>query len=504
MPFEVGRLLLLMAWFFAGIYLTQRYGTSQIIPRDAKHLSWIVLLLVGPPYFLILVTLFVIHTTRSGDVTTTDAIWMALGEKPLRGSGWAVDANTSSMVLLDASGRSLSEVYGGSRGDAEVLTLTAEIIAQAVGDLASDILIQPTSSTQFSVRFRVDGHLRTVHELNAAESGAVINSIKAISGMDIAERRRPQDGAFVAQTPQGNISFRVATAGVLRGEKISIRVLDQSASTYSLRDIGLTKKNYNTILRQVNKPSGMILVCGPTGSGKSTTLHAMLREVNFDERNVVTIEDPIEYVLPEASQIEVNTKAGITFSKTLRSVLRQDPDVISIGEIRDVETAEIALQASQTGHLVFATLHASSNMTALLRLIDLGIRPFLIAAALNIVVSQRLVRKLCKHCKLPAQLSDRQIKSMVKRKIDPSQVKRAKGCPRCKGTGYRGRIGVFDVLHMTDELRERLSTGELTVKSTGEEEDKQTQSLLHRNATRLVLSGLTTKEEVAKLVTSTE
>jgi len=209
-------------------------------------------------------------------------------------------------------------------------------------------------------------------------------------------------------------------------------------------------------------------------------------------------------MLPEASQIEVNTKAGITFAKALRSVLRQDPDVISIGEIRDAETAEIALQASQTGHLVFATIHASSNLTALLRLIDLGIRPFLIASALNIVISQRLIRKLCDHCKATAELPADQIRILQKRNVDPSRVKCAQGCPRCKGTGYRGRTGVFDVMVLSGELRERLAAGKLNMQNFGQGADGKTQQLLYRNATRLVLAGITTMDEANRLASTVE
>ena len=501
MDFDPGRFLVLLSWFFAGLYLVQRYGNSKLVSPVTKYLSYLLLLTLGPLYFLLLLGIFVLQKSQDGKTTLWEATQIGLSAQSV-GSFSLVgpDARTP-VVLRDGSGRTLDEIYSRVGGDSAVLLLTAEIVGQAVRDLASDILINPTSASQSAVRFRIDGRLRSVYELTSDESKSVINSIKAISGMDIAERRRPQDGAFVASTPQGNISFRVATAGVLNGEKISIRVLDQSVANYSLRDIGLTKKNFDLLSNQIQSPSGMILVCGPTGSGKSTTLHSMLKQIDFDSRNVITIEDPIEYVLPQASQIEINTKAEITFAKALRSVLRQDPDVISIGEIRDAETAEIALQASQTGHLVFATIHASSNPTALLRLIDLGIRPFLIASALNIVVSQRLVRKLCKHCKTTAKLPPDQIRSLQKRNLDLSRIKSAQGCSRCKGTGYRGRTGVFDVMVLSGKISERLAAGKLNMQNFGKGADGKTQHLLYQNATRLVLAGLTTFEEAKRLST---
>ena len=504
MPFDLGRFLVLLGWVFAGLYLVQRYGNSKLVPEATKYLSYLLLLTVGPIYSLALLAFFVIRETQGGKISAGKAIRLGLGTQPVRPSLLAEREARTSVVLLDGSGRSLSEVYSRVGGDSEILTLTAEIVAQAIRDLASDILINPISSSVSTVRFRVDGQLRPIHELTSDESNSVINSIKAISGMDIAERRRPQDGAFAARTPQGTISFRVATAGVLNGEKISIRVLDQGAMSFSLQDIGLTKKNYKVISRQIHAPTGMFLVCGPTGSGKSTTLHAMLKEIDFHSRNVITIEDPIEYMLPEASQIEINAKAGITFAKALRSVLRQDPDVISIGEIRDAETAEIALQASQTGHLVFATIHASSNATALFRLIDLGIRPFLIASALNIVISQRLVRKLCGHCKTAANLPQDQMRILQQRNVDPSRVKCAQGCPRCKGTGYRGRTGVFDMMVLSGELKERLAAGKLNMQNFGQGADGKTQQLLYRNATRLVLAGITTMDEANRLASTGE
>ena len=325
--------------------------------------------------------------------------------------------------------------------------------------------------------------------------------------MDIAERRRPQDGAFTAKTPRGSVSFRVATAGVLNGEKFSVRVLDQSASQFRLQDVGLNATEQQTINQLIARNSGMILVCGPSGSGKSSTAHAMLRTINSVERNVITIEDPIEYVLPNASQIEINAKAGITFASALRSVLRQDPDVISVGEIRDAETAEIALQAAQTGHLVFATIHSRSNMSALLRLTDLGIRPLLIASALNATISQRLVRRLCEHCKAQQAFNAEERTTLWQQHVDPDVLFGPVGCEHCHGTGFGGRTGVFDVKIVDHDLKTRLTKGDIAV---GEDvvavgaSGAGGMTPMQVHATQLALAGIIPWAEVLRLAASIE
>ncbi len=293
---------------------------------------------------------------------------------------------------------------------------------------ASDILIDPKDQNAYAVRLRIDGTLRAVRELPTETSKAVINSVKAVSSMDIAERRRPQDGAFTATKGDSHVSFRVATAGALNGEKISIRVLNQDAGRFTLGDAGIPERQRAVIAEAIGKPSGMVLICGPTGSGKTTTLYSMLNQIDRRTHNVITVEDPIEAHLPEASQLEINAKADITFAKALRSILRQDPDVICVGEIRDEETAEIALRAAQTGHLVLATIHCESNATALIRLLDLGVSPMLMSSGLSLLVSQRLMRKLCNACKKPAQLSPAMIQDFRQKGINTKNIFEAGGC----------------------------------------------------------------------------
>jgi general secretion pathway protein E len=278
-------------------------------------------------------------------------------------------------------------------------------------------------------------------------------------------------------------------------------VLNQTAGMLKLDEIGLSKRSYNIIANIVQQPSGMVLVCGPTGSGKSTSLYAMLNTVDFYERNVITIEDPIEYVLTAVSQIEVNPKADITFANTLRSILRQDPDVICVGEIRDGETAKMALQASQTGHLVLATLHSSSNMGTLVRLLDLGVKPLLLASSLSVVISQRLVRRLCDDCKRPAELSDEQIAGFERKGVDSSGIMEPRGCKNCRGTGFYGRTAIVDILTLDDDVKANLINNQLKPGDLKKAGDEKGRSTLRKEGLKKVLAGLTTFDEV-KRVTS--
>jgi type II secretory ATPase GspE/PulE/Tfp pilus assembly ATPase PilB-like protein len=378
--------------------------------------------------------------------------------------------------------------------------LTEQIIADALEQRASDILIDPKDELTYTLRFRVDGVLRTVNEFEPATCQAVINSIKAVSSMDIAEKRRPQDGAFVAKTVDGSTSFRVASAGVLNGEKVSVRVLNQNADMFTLANIGLSEKQSAVIESAIAKPSGMVLMCGPTGSGKTTTMYGMLNKIDLFTRNVITVEDPVEYVLPNASQIEVNPKADITFAKSLRSILRQDPDVICVGEVRDEETAATALRASQTGHLVLATVHSDSNASALVRLLDLGVTPLLLSSGLNLVISQRLLRRLCSRCKVPAELTQSQIHDFRKRGVNYKNIFQAEGCERCHNTGYYGRIAVFDILTLDTQLKTQIANNQLSVAYLKQDGEKKGKSNLQKQGLKKVVSGVTSLEELKRVV----
>jgi general secretion pathway protein E len=502
-PIKLG---LLIAWFYACLYFVQIIEFSSFVPKQRKAFVNVITLFLGPLLFAVLLLK---DTFGHGNAKTVGfaAKLRTLFEKAagsFTNLSFVGARGKSSIILLDSSGKSLAELYsqkGDKRQVGHTLKLTEKLILDAVDQRASDILIDPKDNITYSVRFRIDGILRQMEELDTQTCVSIVNSIKAVAGMDISEKRRPQDGAFSAARPEGNVSFRVASAGVLNGEKLAIRVLHQETGMLSLMDVGVNEQQYRIIEKAVSRPSGMILICGPTGSGKTTTLYAMLTCIDFFKRNVITVEDPIEYILPNASQIEINEKAGITFAKALRSILRQDPDVICAGEIRDVETAAMALQSSQTGHLVIATLHSNSNISSLVRLLDLNVKPLLLSSALTLIVSQRLVRVLCEKCKSNIVPTPPQAEFFAKSNIDPSLVYVPNGCKFCGQTGYRGRTGIFDVLEMDDVLRTNIANGTLSVVELKNQAQQKGLTSLRKEGMKKVLAGITTIEEV-KRVTS--
>ena len=476
------------------------------MPKKCKLIAKIGSLFVGPILFFVLL---IVDILRQIAAESDRSSLQIIGERlrdifPGRKTSTLVSAKRHPPIkLLDSSGKELKQIYGHGKSrqeDRHVLALTEEIIFDALQQQASDILIDPKHESKYTIRFRVDGVLRTVQQIDNKTSQAIINSIKVVSNMDISEKRRPQDGAFVAETAEGAASFRVASAGVVNGEKLSVRVLSQKAGMFTLNNIGLSDKQHSIIKRAIRKPSGMILTCGPTGSGKTTTLYACLNEIDLVTRNVVTVEDPIECVLPNASQIEVNPKADITFAKALRSILRQDPDVICVGEIRDEETAAIALRASQTGHLVLATVHSYSSESALVRLFDLGVSPIVIASGLNLIISQRLVRLLCKNCKRPAELTESQIKDLNRKHVDKKKIFQARGCDKCHGTGYRGRKAIFDFMVLDEDLKARIASGQMSVNRLRGTGDKLGKSNLRKQGIKLVLSGVANLDEIRRVV----
>jgi type II secretory ATPase GspE/PulE/Tfp pilus assembly ATPase PilB-like protein len=336
------------------------------------------------------------------------------------------------------------------------------MIYDAVSMRCSDIFIDPKDEA-YVVRFRVDGMIRIYDTLLESKAVSVVSMIKVASGMDIAEKRRPQDGMFSVLYEGVNTSFRVATVGVFGGEKITIRVIASENTKRDLTSIGLSAEQLTLVRNGVKLPSGMILMCGPTGSGKTSTLYSMLGAIDYSIKNVISIEDPIERVIPHISQMEVNVKAGITFASLLRNALRQNPDVICVGEIRDEETAEVAAHAAQTGHLIIATLHSNDNIGTIIRLTDLGVPLRSIAACLHLIVSQRLVRKLCPHCRKKAQLNQEQLSFCAQYNIPPEYLYEPGGCPKCDHTGYSGRQAVFEILAMTNELRSIMEASDSSV-----------------------------------------
>ena len=499
------KLLLLVIWVYLGLYCVQRVEFSLVVPKSRKPVVNILTLVFGPIPLLVFLIKDVLKTPLPlrGNFFESLKDRLATISETVKSSKLMGGSKESLIKLMDSSGTELKELYGHGkirRQDSHILDLTEKTIWDAIQDRASDILIDPKSDSVSTVRFRVDGILREVNQLDASTCQAIVNSIKAISNMDISERRRPQDGAFVAKIPDGTVSFRVASAGVLNGEKLSIRVLKQDASIYTLESVGLTEKQRTIVENAIRKPSGMILLCGPTGSGKTTTLYAMLNKIDFYTRNVITVEDPIEYVLPNTSQIEVNAKAGITFAKSLRSILRQDPDVIVVGEIRDEETAVIALQASQTGHIVLATVHSNSTASALIRLLDLKVTPLMLATGISVIISQRLIRRLCKYCKAPAKMSREQIRIFEKRKVNYANIYDPVGCEHCYGTGYYGRVGIYDILTLDDEIKTGLANNKLPIENLRKEGDQRGKSNLQKQALLKVVTGVTSIDEMNRVV----
>ena len=344
--------------------------------------------------------------------------------------------------LLDVTGRP------------PVIRLVNSLLFDAAQDRASDIHIQPYEN-KLQARFRIDGVLFDQFEIPKSSQEEVLSRIKIIGKMNIAEKRLPQDGRATAEIGDRKIDLRIASLPTSHGERIVIRLLDKSAQLYTLDELGMASDNLSQFQNLIRQEHGLILVTGPTGGGKSTTLYAALQEINTTTANVVTLEDPIEYQLEGISQTQVNEKKGMTFASGLRNVLRQDPDIIMIGEIRDRETAEMAIQSALTGHLVFSTLHTNDAASSVTRLLDLGIEPYLLASSLVGVVSQRLVRRICKECKTTdADAANNWKTRMVTDPGDLSSACVGRGCSNCRTTGFRGRIGVFEMMLIDDTVRE--------------------------------------------------
>jgi type IV pilus assembly protein PilB len=345
----------------------------------------------------------------------------------------------------------------GLTEQAPVVKFTNHIIANAIKLKATDIHIEPRYSDTM-VRYRVDGIMREILQASKKSHFSVVARVKIISNMDISIRRKPQDGRTRIKFGSKEYDLRVSTIPTSYGEKVVIRILDPDGADLSVSDLGFPEKDQEIFMSQVHRPQGIILVTGPTGSGKSTTLYACLNELNTPEVNIITVEDPVEYDISGVNQVQINVKAGITFAAGLRSILRQDPDIVMVGEIRDKETASIAFQASQTGHLVLSTLHTNDSPSAVVRLVDMGIEPYIISAGLNCVMAQRLVRRLCPKCRLPDPKSSELVKrynSFLPEGIKP-MFWVSRGCEDCHSIGYKGRLGVFEIMTVSRGIQEAL------------------------------------------------
>ena len=381
--------------------------------------------------------------------------------------------------------------------NAPVVKLVDSIIDNAVKARASDIHVEPFEN-YVKVRYRIDGELQEVLRIKKDILGALITRIKILSGMNIAERRIPQDGRILTKINGKEIDLRVSDLPTIHGEKIVIRILKRDGFLIGKNNLGMDEESLNKLERITKSPYGIILVTGPTGSGKSTTLYTILNDLNKSNTNIITVEDPVEYMMEGINQVNVNTKAGLTFASGLRSILRQDPDIIMIGEIRDNETAEIAVRSAITGHLVLSTIHTNDAPSTIIRLMDMDIEPFLIATSLSGIVAQRLVRRICPNCGYEYEASAYEKRILGVNENETLTIKRGKGCTYCNNTGYRGRMGVHEILEVTKNIRDlimaRASSDELRKVSI--DEGMRT---LRESCALAVINGMTTVDELVKI-----
>jgi type IV pilus assembly protein PilB len=390
-----------------------------------------------------------------------------------------------------------TEAVAVDEADAPIIRLVSMLIIEAHKLGASDIHLEPLDK-KFRVRFRIDGVLQEMQAPPKRLQSAIISRLKIMTGsMSIAEKRLPQDGRIQVKIKKKPIDLRVSTIPTNHGESIVMRVLDKSSLLLGLPELGFLSDDQEKFERLLRSPDGILLVTGPTGSGKTSSLYACLNYINKSDRKIITVEEPVEYQMTGINQVQVNTDVGMTFPIALRSILRQAPNIIMIGEIRDLETASIATNASLTGHLVFSTLHTNDAPSAIARLVDIGVQPFLVASSVRAIMAQRLVRRLCTHCRHPADLSETEMRAL---RVEPSQVKdsqvmKAPGCDHCRHTGYRGRMGIFEIFIIDDEVRHMINkrTSTFLLRQRARELGMRT---LREDGVRKVLSGLTSADEV--------
>ena len=414
------------------------------------------------------------------------------------------ELSTLSSELEEEAGTELvkaSEPSEPKEDDAPIVRFVNLLISQAIQDLASDIHIEP-AEYDLGVRYRIDG---VMHEMQRAPKNiqnGVISRLKIMADIDIAERRKPQDGRMSVSHGGRKIDLRVATLPTVWGEKVVMRILDTSSSTMRIEDLGMLQGNFERYRTSYSKPYGMILVTGPTGSGKSTTLYTTIHEVSRPEINVITVEDPVEYRMPGINQVQVNPKAGLTFASALRSILRSDPDVVLLGEIRDHETAQIAIEASLTGHLVLSTLHTNDAPSAVTRLTEMDIEPFLVGSALDCVVAQRLARRLCERCREPYLANPNELRALGFLSVDNpehGQLFRPVGCSSCSNTGYRGRVAIHEVMTVTEDI-ERLAVARASSAEIARLAIQQGMQTLRQDGWAKAQLGITSVDEILRVV----
>jgi type II secretory ATPase GspE/PulE/Tfp pilus assembly ATPase PilB-like protein len=397
------------------------------------------------------------------------------------------------------------EGVAGEVGDAPIIKLVTMMLVEAYNSRTSDIHVEPLEK-RLRIRFRIDGVLHEMQNPPKKLQAAIVSRLKIMTGtMSIAEKRLPQDGRIQVKMGKKSLDLRVSTIPTAHGESVVMRILDKSSLSLGLPQLGFLSDDQETFEKLLRLPDGILLVTGPTGSGKTTTLYACLNYINKPDRKLITVEDPVEYQMSGINQVQVNAEVGMTFPAALRAMLRQAPNIIMVGEIRDPETANIAINAALTGHLVFSTLHTNDAPSAIARLVDIGVQPFLVSSAVRAMIAQRLVRKVCPNCKAPVELTAAEVKSLG---IDPTQlagatVMQGVGCEKCKGMGAKGRMGIFEMFVVDDEVRHMVNTRATTVdlRKRAREMGMRT---LREDGIRKVLSGMTTAEEVISATMSDE
>ncbi len=396
-----------------------------------------------------------------------------------------------------AGGEEAKAAGGADDEEGPVSRLVEGVITEALHSRASDIHVEPFAS-RIRVRYRIDGYCHEVEGPPKSLQGSLLSRIKLMAGMDVAEKRKPQDGRIVMNIDGREIDLRVSALPAYHGESLVMRILDKERGLVSLQDLGFDGEDHERFQRLIKRPNGIFLVTGPTGSGKTTSLYAALRTLNRPDVKILTAEDPVEYYLAGVNQCPVRAHIGLTFARILRAMLRQAPNIILVGEIRDLETAEIAIQASLTGHLVFSTLHTNDAPSALTRLTDMGVKPFLVSTAVMAVMAQRLVRRLCAECREPyvPPASELRAAGIDPRLVEGRQVFRARGCEACRNTGYRGRVGVFELFEMDQAIRELCFKGSGTLRLREQARVSGGLVSLKEDGVRKVLSGVTTIDEV--------
>ena len=489
----------------------QMVKTYRIIPIEYnKEQNELVIALDNPDNFRATDDLSTLTGFRvTARMTDSEALESALakyyeGEEEKEAINELIDEIQQDSYLAEFEGRNqsidLDELKELSESN-PVKKLLNLVLLQAIRDKSSDIHFEPFEN-EYKMRYRIDGVLYEMVPPPKYIAAALSSRIKVMADLDIAERRLPQDGR-ISLTVQGKpVDLRVSVLPTMFGESVVLRVLDRSQLQLDLEKLGLRQYELKLFRQLIDKPNGIIIVTGPTGCGKTTTLYSALTELNNIETKVITTEDPIEYDLDGVIQVQMRPGIGLTFARCLRSILRQDPDIILVGEIRDLETAEISAQASLTGHIVFTTLHTNDAPSSIARLLDLGVEPFLMTATLEGIVGQRLVRKICEHCKTPYEPTDLQLAEvgLTPEEIHEKKFYYGRGCSRCNNTGYRGRTGIFELMAFTDEIRELIMNQASTavLRAAGQ---KGGMRLLRDNGLEAIYDGITTMDEVVKETT---